>query len=180
MELFRILNPHRAASFTCTYHFASRYASATSARTGLHCPATIVPRPDVLVRLKQHEIDLWREQAGQHDRSANVEAHAEARRLDLVVVAGAEVNCDTGEEHDARRVHGEADVLCFVEVFGDFAGLESVNGTEWNEEDDENQRNHEAVAGSLAGQHCLKGRWVDLANIGRIVNKPCDRHGQLN
>jgi hypothetical protein len=44
----------------------------------------------------------------------------------LVVVPGAEEDGDEGEPDDAGAVHGEADILGFVEVFRNLSGLESV------------------------------------------------------
>lgn len=41
------------------------------------------PRPDVLVRLEEDDVDLGREEAAEGHRRRDVDAHAHARYLDL-------------------------------------------------------------------------------------------------
>lgn len=164
-----ILHPHRA-----THHLASAHARSTGARsagTRLHArPASIISRPHVLVGLKEDEINLRREQTRKHHGCTDAEAHAQTGRLDLVIVTRAEINCNRCEEHNAGRVHGKSNIFGFVEVFRDLSRLESVNRAEGDEKDDEDEGDHEAVAGTLAGQHRLQGRWINFPDIGWIVD----------
>lgn len=73
--------------------------------------AAIIPRPNILVRLKQNQIDLGREQAAEHHGGADAEAHAQAGQLDLVVVVGAKVDGDEGEPHDASARIDRSDYI---------------------------------------------------------------------
>lgn len=47
---------------------------------------------------------------------------------DLVIVVSAKVDGHEGQPDDARRVHGKADVLGFIEVLWYLAGLERIQG----------------------------------------------------
>ena len=52
----------------------------------------------------------------------------------LCGVHSPEVNGNKGKPNDTGRVHGESDVLWLVEGGGDFAGEDSVNGAQDDEE----------------------------------------------
>lgn len=165
-----VSHPH-----TATHHFTTTHSSCSGAaatRTRLGASTTIISRPHVLVRLEQNEINFRGEETSKHHRCTDVEAHAQTRRLNLVVGARAEVNGNRCEEHNAGRVHCKANVFRFVEVFWDLSRFKSVNGAERNKKDNEDERNHETVTGTFAGQHCLQGRRVNLPDIGRVINQP--------
>lgn len=164
-----LLHPYRTTHHLTPAHARSTGTAATCA--GLHSrPSPIISRPHVLVGLKENEVNFRREQARKHHRCAYAEAHAQTGRLDLVVVARAEINCNWCEKHNAGRVHSKSNIFGFVEVFRNLSRFESVNRAEGDEKDDEHEGDHEAVTGAFAGQHSLKGRRIHLPNIGWIVN----------
>lgn len=129
--LFSVLFSHP----NTTHHFASTHArspTTAAASAWLYRPSPVVSRAHIFVWLEQDEINLRREQAREHHRRAYVEAHAQTGRLNLVIVAGAEVNCDGREEHYARRVHCKPNIFGFVEVLRNFSRFESVDCAERN------------------------------------------------
>lgn len=139
---------------TITHHFTSTRATAADAAatcaSGDALSSAIISRSHILIRLKEHEIDLRREEAGEHYRRADAQTQRKTRRLHFVVVARPEIYCDRGQEHDACRVHRESDVFRFVEVLWNFSSFECINRAEWNEEYYEDEGDHEAVAGAFA------------------------------
>lgn len=168
-KLFSNLHPN------ATHHIASTASDSNATSRWSTAPTTIIIAwTNIFVGLKEHQVDFWREQTRQHHSRADVQTHAQTRRLYLVVIRRAKVDGDRREEHNAGAVHSEANVLGLVEVFGNFSRLECVQRAQRHQEDDKDERNHEAVAGTFACQHCLQRVWIDFANIGRIVNQPCD------
>jgi len=101
-------------------------------------------------------------------------------KSDLVVVVGAEVDGDKGEPDDAGAVHGEADVLGLVEVLGDLARLEGVQGAQQDEEHVVHERHHQRESGHAARQHHRQRQRVNLLHVRPLVDQPPDRAQQLH
>ena len=156
-----------------THHIAAASDANTTARW-CSTPASITTRPHILIGLKNHKIDFWREETRKHNRRTDIQTHAQTRRLNLVVIRRAKVDGNGGEENDVCRVHREANVLCLIKVLRNFPRLECVKRAEWHQEDDENERDHETVAGALAGKNGGKWMWINFTNIWWIVDKPCN------
>ena len=139
--LFSLLhsNPYRTTHHLASTHSSSAATAATRTRLNA-CPSPIISsRPHVLVWLEKNEVDFWREQTRQHHRCTYAQAHTQAGRLNFVIVTRAEIDCNRCEEHNAGRVHRKADILSFVEILRNLSRLESVDRTEWDEEDDEDE-----------------------------------------
>lgn len=130
-----VLHPNRTTHHLATTHPGSTAAAATCACL---CPRTtsIISRPHVLVGLKENQINFRREQTRQHYGCAYAQAHTQTGRLDLIVVARAEINCNRCEENNAGRVHSKSNIFCFVEVFRNLSRFESVNRAKGDEKYD--------------------------------------------
>lgn len=103
-----------------------------------------------------------------------------ALHTDLVVVVGAEVDGYEGQPDDARRVHGEADVLGLVEVLRDLARLEGVQGAHQDQEHVVHQGHHQRERGYAARQHRGQRVRMNLRGIGRFDHQPEDSADQLD
>lgn len=58
------------------------------------------------------------------------------------MISCGKVERDKGQPNDARRIHGEANVLRFIECFGNFACQHGINSAHDNENDREEEGNH--------------------------------------
>lgn len=68
----------------------------------------------------------------------------------VVWLVHAEIDGDEGEPDDAGGVHGEGDVLGLVEVGGDAARLERVDGAQTDEDHVVEQGERHGQVGALA------------------------------
>jgi len=82
----------------------------------------------VLLRLEDDNVAAREEE--KEERKERAEADAKAQGCDLVVAA--QVDGHKGNPNNERRVHGEADELCLVEIFRHISGLESVKSAHCN------------------------------------------------
>lgn len=114
--------------------------------------------------LRDDDVHLWREHAPQSHGHA--EAHRERRGDDLVVAA--EVDRHKGEPNDARGVHGEGDVLGFVEIGGNVAGLECIVGAAHDEQTVVAQWRHNAEVAGVADQKHFSDAWVGFDWFRRL------------
>ena len=99
---------------------------------------------------------------------------------DLVVVVRAEVDGDEREPHDARAVHGEADVLCLVEVLRDLSRAERVERAQYDEEHVVEEREDERQVAHAARQHGGERLRVDLLRAGPLHDEPHDAPAELD
>lgn len=99
---------------------------------------------------------------------------------DLVIVVGAEVDGHEGQPDDARRIHGEADVLGLVEVLRDLAGLERVQGTHQDQEHVVDERHHQRERRHAARQHRRQGIRMDLCGVRWFDHQPHDSANELD
>lgn len=102
------------------------------------------------------------------------------RGTDLVVVVGAEVDGHEGQPDDARRVHGEADVLGLIEVLRYLAGLERVQGAHEDQEHVVDQGHHQRERGHAASKHRGQRIRMDLRGVRRLDHQPHDSADQLH
>lgn len=99
---------------------------------------------------------------------------------DLVIVVGAEVDGYEGQPDDARRIHGEADVLGLVEVLRDLARLERVQGTHQDQEHVVDEGHHQRKRRHAARQHRRQGIRMDLCGVRRFDHQPHDSADELD
>ena len=99
------------------------------------------------------------------------------RGVDTHAVVGlvhAEIDGDEGEPDDARRVHGEGDVLGLVEVGGDAACLERVHGAQHDEDHVVEERQGHGQVRALALQDHRAPVRVDEHGAGEVHADPRD------
>ena len=98
----------------------------------------------------------------------------------LVLVSRRHVDGHERQPHDARAVHGEADVLGLVEVLRDLARLEGVPGAEDDEHHVVAEGDHLRQAADAAREHGCPPVRVDFLRGRRLEDQPDDDADQLH
>lgn len=140
-----------------------------------HCVGGGEGAAHVALWLCNDYVHFWREHATQS--YGHAEAYGKGRGDDLVVAA--KVDRHKCEPDYAGGVHGEGDVLGFVEVGGNVAGFEGVVGAAHDEQTVVSQRSHNTKVAGVADQEDFSDAGVGFDWFRRLHNDEGDFQRQL-
>ncbi len=129
----------------------------------------------IALGLGNDDVHLRREHAAQC--YSNTKTDGERGGDDLVV--GAEVDGHKSQPDNAGGVHGECNVLGFVEVGRHIASLEGVVGAAHNKQAIVTQRSHYAHVTRVTDEVHLPDAGVALHRLGGFQHNQRNLHGQL-
>jgi len=92
----------------------------------------------------------------------------------------AEVNGNERQPDDACGVHGECDVLGFIEVLRDVAGLERVDSAQRDEQHVVQQRHDDGDVGRLAAKDDRSTVRVRVGRVREVHYDPSGRSDSLD
>ena len=124
----------------------------------------------VLFRFEDDDVEFGSEEEDERDHGAQRDADAERDGLGLA----AEVDGHEGHPDDTRGVHGETDELGLVEVLGQVACLDRVDGAHGDQEEIEAQRRHETPDGGVAHDEHSRARREVFDGVGRFDDEHDD------